>query len=129
MVTVNKDTGQKLVSTPNQTPENGSTTPPVVVLGTNKLVDSGMTQAQLFLFNSLVNKYVSTLKIKYTQVAILNGGYVSKPNKIVAKMRLGQDSGLLNIEVDFNNLVNVRFLISSGQNSKQYDSGWQTAGS
>ncbi len=129
-ISVNKDTGQTIIKTPNQTPENGGGTNQVTTLGTNKFLEAGMTTAQFNLATQILTTYVhQQLHSQYQQVAILNDGFKSTGNNIYAKMRLGNSSILVNLNINFYNLYTVDLKVTGPNNSTtyNYDSGAQTA--
>jgi len=127
--TINKDTGQTIITDPNQSPEQNKGSGNVTVLGTDKLINSGMTSSQLTLFNKLINDYINIqLGKKYSQVAILNNGYKSDGNNITAQMRLGTSSNLVNLSVKYTDLYNIQVKISYNNDKYYlYDSGIQAA--
>ena len=126
--TVNKDTGQTIITYPNKPKENSSGY--VTILGTDKLISSGFTTSQLNLFNKLITDYVNKqLSGTYNQVAILNNGYTSDGNNIAAKMRLGDSNILLDLKIKYPDLYKIQILLNSSDNNSlySYDSGIQTS--
>ena len=128
-ISVNKDTGQTIINTPNQTAEKGGNSNQVTALGSNKFLAAGMTEAQFSLTTQLLTNYVNqNLHSKYQQVAILNSGFKSTGNNIYAKMRLGNSNILLNLNINYYNLtvVDLKVTDPAGDNAYSYDSGPQT---
>lgn len=130
-ISVNKDTGQTIIDTPNQTPEKGGTNNQVTTLGTNKFLEAGMTTAQFTLTTQLLTAYVhQQLHSQYQQVTILNDGFKSTLNNIYARMRLGNSNILVSLDTNYYNLYMVDLKITgpSGTGTTyNYDSGTQTA--
>lgn len=127
-VTTNKDTGQTIISDPNQAPENFGGGSYVTILGANKLLNVGMNQAEFTLAENLITSYINRqLKRQYTQVAILNDGFTISGTTISAKMRLGTSDKLLNLKITFRQLQYVQVKISdpAGNSHYSYDSGVQ----
>ena len=132
-VTINKDTGQNVINTPNQKPENGSGAKQVSVIGSGKFITTaGMTVGQTTLAESLIENYViNQLGGQYSQVSILNNGFKSSGNQLSSQIRLGNSNILLNLTINYSNLTNVEVIISSPTNNTyyHYDSGTQQASS
>ncbi len=125
--TVNKDTGQTIITYPNKPTEN--TNGYVTILGTDKLINSGLTSSQLILFNKLITDYINKqLSSKYNQVAVLNDGYSSDGNNITSKIRLGNSNILLDLKIKYPDLYKIQIMLSSNDNNNyyDYDSGVQT---
>lgn len=125
IITKNKDTGQTIITDPGVTPETGGNQV-FVVLGADKLINSGFTQTQLTFAEQLINTGVDSLSSKkYTQVAILNKGYKGAGNQITAKLRLGESSTLVDLGITYHDLTYVRVTITDPSTHKTYDSGDQ----
>lgn len=127
-LSINPDTGQQIITTPNQSAEGGGVTGYVTILGANKLITAGMTQSQLLLSEHLLTIYVnSQLHAKYKQVAILNSGFSYTGNYLSSKLRLGNSSILLPLAIKYQNLNQINMTISTPNNSYYYTSGWLSA--
>jgi hypothetical protein len=129
VVSINKDTGQTIIDAPNQQPEDGGGNDVVTILGDGKFITYGMTDAQFVLAKQLITNYVNgQLGRKYTQVSILNAGFLSTGTEDSAKMRLGTSSTLLDLNISYTDLVNVDVTIKdpNGNSTYYYTSGEQT---
>ena len=128
---VNKDTGQTVVTDPNQGPEMYDSQY-VTILGTDKFISAGMTEDQLNLTNSLVTNYINhQLKRAYTQVAFLNDGFSFNGSDIKSQMRLGNSNLLLSVDITYASFSEIEIKITSSFNSStyNYDSGHQLVAS
>lgn len=128
VITVNKGTGQTIITDPNQTPETYGSNQNVTILGANKLMPAGMTEPQLLLVGTLLKNYVNNqLQRKYTQVSILNDGFTNTNTQITAKLLLGNSQDILNMTILYPSFSSLELIISSDTNGAlyNYDSGLQ----
>lgn len=129
VITVNKDTGQTIISDPGQGPQTYGSSNYVIILGANKLMPAGMTEDQFNLAENLITSYVnSQLKRQFTQVSILNSGFTNTSASLSGKLRLGDSQTVLNLSILYPNFMNVEVKISSSTDNPyySYDSGIQT---
>jgi len=124
---VNKDTGEVVYSTPNITPEKQSQNPfGLILYGTEQIINAGATQAQFAKFRELLNNYSSSvLGNKYNSLTLIPNGLKSKDGQISGRLRLGEGSNIVKIQIKLSGLVKVRVIITddTGQNGGSYDSG------
>lgn len=125
-VTKDKDTGETIYTEPNKTPEKDQAGNSPFLLGTQPLLDNGMTQDQfIFCKTALLNYSSKNLGDKYDRLKILPDGLKSTGTETTAKLRLGDDGPTVNVVFKYSELRYAQVIITdpTGTNGGNFDSG------
>lgn len=110
-ITIDKDTGERLVSEPNKNPEQFNNSGDILVLGSPELLKRGMTQKQFALFRSSLVPYVRQHFPDYDRVKILPDKLYGQAPDLSGLLRLGESKNTLSFTLKAYNLRFIELVV------------------